>query len=117
MRRMAPDTRTRTRRLRRDSTDTENALWNLVRGRQLLGYKFRRQMPIGSYIADFVCLERKLIVELDGGQHQEQTDYDAERTRWLESQGFRVIRFWNNQVLEETDAVQDAILLALQEVA
>ncbi|MYC36701.1 MAG: endonuclease domain-containing protein [Chloroflexi bacterium] len=113
---MAPDVTTKARRLRKDSADAEIALWNLIRGRQLLGYKFRRQVPVGRYITDFACLERNLIVELDGGQHQEQTDYDAERTRWLESQGFRVIRFWNNQVLEETDAVQDAILLALQEV-
>ena len=102
--------------MRIDSTDAENTLWNLIRSRQLLGYKFRRQVPVGKYIADFACLERKLVIELDGGQHQEQTDYDNQRTRWLESQGFRVIRFWNNQVLEETDAVQDAILLALQEV-
>ena len=116
LRRIAPETRTKARRLRKDSTDAESILWTLVRSRQLLGYKFRRQVPVGKYIADFACLERGLIIELDGGQHQEQTVYDAKRTRRLESQGFRVMRFWNNQVLEETDAVQDAILLALQEV-
>ena len=91
-------------------------MWNLVRSRQLLEYKFRRQVPIGRYIADFACLERNLIVELDGGQHQEQSDYDEERTRWLKSQGFKVIRFWNNEIMEDTNAVQDAILLALQGV-
>ena len=91
-------------------------MWNLVRSRQLLEYKFRRQVPIGRYIADFACLERNLIVELDGGQHQDQSDYDEERTRWLKSQGFKVIRFWNNEIMEDTNAVQDAILLALQGV-
>ena len=117
MRRIAPEARTKARRLRKDSTDAESILWNLLRGRQLLGYKFRRQVSTGKYIADFACLEWKLIIELDGGQHQEQADYDAERTRWLESRGFKVIRFWNNEVLENDDAVQEAILLALQDVA
>ncbi len=115
MRRIAPDTRTRARRLRKDSTDAESTLWNLIRGRQLLGYKFRRQVPVGRYIADFACLERGLIIELDGGQHQVQTNYDDQRTRWLESQGFWVIRFWNNDVLGDTNAVQEAVLMALQE--
>ena len=70
-------------------------------------------MPIGPYIVDFVCLEDKLIIEVDGGQHTQNAEYDAERTTWLESQGFRVIRFWNNQVLEETEAVGEAILDAI----
>ena len=117
MRRIVPETRTRARRLRKDSTDTEGALWNLIRNRQLLGYKFRRQVPVVKYIADFVCLERRLIIELDGGQYQEQTDYDAGRTRCLESQGFMVIRFWNSEVLGNPEGVQQAILTALKEVA
>ena len=105
----------RARDLRKKSTDTENALWNLLRNRQLTGYKFRRQAPIGKYIVDFLCFERNLVVELDGGQHQEQADYDAERTRVLESGGYRVIRFWNNLVLEDTDAVLQMVLIALEE--
>ena len=80
----------------------------------MAGYKFRRQAPVGKYIIDFLCYRPRLAVELDGGQHQEQVDYDAERTRWLESRGFKVIRFWNNQVLEEPEGVEDAILIALQ---
>ena len=116
MRRIVLETRTRARRLRKDSTDAESALWNLIRNRQLLGYKFRRQVPVGKYIADFACLERMLVVELDGGQHQEQADYDAGRTLWLESQGFMVIRFWNSEVLGNPEGVQQAILTALKEV-
>ena len=103
------------RSLRKQSTDTENALWKLLRNRQLTSYKFRRQAPIGKYIVDFLCFERKLVVELDGGQHLEQTEYDTERTRELESRGYRVIRFWNNLVLEDSDAVLQAILIALEE--
>ena len=101
--------------LRKQSTDAEIVLWNILRNRQLTSYKFRRQAPIGKYIVDFLCFERKLVVELDGGQHQEQADYDAERTRALESRGYRVIRFWNNLALEDTDAVLQAILIALEE--
>ena len=103
------------RELRKQSTDAESALWNLLRNRQLTGYKFRRQAPVGRYIVDFLCFERKLVVELDGGQHQEQADYDAERSRILESRGFRVIRFWNSEVIEDTDALLGAILIELRE--
>ena len=70
---------------------------------------------MGKYIADFVCLERKLVVEVDGGQHQEQADYDSERTKILEASGYRVVRFWNSQVFEEMESVQESILLALNE--
>jgi very-short-patch-repair endonuclease len=90
-------------------------LWNLLRNRQLTGHKFRRQVPIGRYIVDFLCFERGIIVELDGGQHQGQAGYDYERTQFLESGGYRVLRFWNNQIFEEIDAVQEAILIALEE--
>ncbi len=101
------------RQLRRRSTDAERKLGSILRDRQLAGYKFRRQVPIGNYIVDFVCFEKKIVVELDGGQHQAQWEYDNDRTRWLQFAGFRVIRFWNNQVLSETDAVLQAILIAL----
>ena len=105
----------RARGLRRKSTDAETLLWNLLRNRQLNGHKFRRQVPIGAYIVDFLCFERMLIVELDGGQHQGLAGYDYERTKFLESRGFRVLRFWNNQIFEEMEGVQEAILIALDE--
>ena len=91
-------------------TDAEKALWQHLRFRQLDSYKFRRQCPIGSYIVDFVCFERKLIIELDGSQHAEKISYDSKRTQWLESEGFQVLRFWNNQVLNEIESVLSKIL-------
>ncbi|MBI2114345.1 MAG: endonuclease domain-containing protein [candidate division NC10 bacterium] len=99
----------RARALRSTPTEAERALWKHLRMRQIEGHKFRRQQPLGRYVVDFVCLEKKLIVELDGGQHPEQVARDTERTAWLERQGFRVLRFWNHQVLNETDAVREAI--------
>ncbi|MBC7710852.1 MAG: endonuclease domain-containing protein [Rhizobacter sp.] len=99
--------------LRHNQTDTERELWQLLRRRELAGYKFRRQVPLGRYVADFVCLSARIIVELDGGQHGEQTSYDSERTSWLKTENFRVLRFWNNQVFEERDSVLAAILSAL----
>ena len=95
----------RARQLRRDSTDAELALWRLVRGRRFSDYKFRRQVPLGLYIVDFVCLEQKLVVEIDGGQHSEAVGHDSARTEWLESQGFRVLRFWNNEALSNSDGI------------
>lgn len=80
-------------------------LWSTLKNRKLGGFKFRRQAPIGKYVVDFVCHEKSLIVEVDGGQHMENSNADAQRTGWLESQGFRVIRYWNDQVLKKTDAV------------
>ena len=80
-----------------------------------MGIKFRRQRPIGPYIVDFLCVERKLVIELDGGQHQERTEYDGRRTRWLRSQGYSVLRFWNDEVLEDMDAVFESILLVVEE--
>lgn len=100
----------RARTLRADPPDAERKLWSMVRGRQLGGAKFRRQVPIDRYFADFACVEARLIVELDGGQHADQADYDAERTATLESLGWCVIRFWNNDVLENIEGVCDAIL-------
>ena len=103
----------RERRLRRDQTEAERVLWQHVRDRRLLGWKFRRQHRVGPYFADFTCTEGHLIVELDGSQHLDAVEHDAARTRFLETRGFRVLRFWNDDVLRETDAVLDAIAAAL----
>jgi len=99
----------RQRTLRKNMTDAERALWQALRGRQVLGLKFRRQHPFGDYILDFVCLEHKLIIEVDGGQHSEQADYDERRTRELQKAGFRVLRFWNNEVLQNLEGVKEKI--------
>lgn len=99
--------------LRKNQTEAERALWKHLRMRQLDGYRFRRQQPLGQYIVDFACLEKRLVVELDGGQHTEQVGSDTARTVWLETQGFRVLRFWNNDVLSEIEAVKEAIKEAL----
>ena len=101
------------RELRKNPTEAERKLWKHLRLHQIGGYKFRRQQPLGQYILDFVCLEKRLIVELDGGQHSEQIVYDSERTEWLEAQGFRVLRFWNNEVLKEIEVVKEVIAEAL----
>ncbi|HET7370450.1 MAG TPA: endonuclease domain-containing protein [Gammaproteobacteria bacterium] len=97
------------RQLRLQQTDAESRLWRNLRSRNLEGYKFRRQEIIGSYIADFVCFDAKLIVELDGGQHMEQDAADRSRTAELENLGYKVIRFWNHEVLNETDTVLDKV--------
>ncbi len=102
------------RDLRRFSTEAEKRLWAHLRGRQLDGWKFRRQQRLGSYIADFACLEAGLVIEADGSQHAEQVAYDDERTRFLEGEGFRVLRFWNNEVLANTQGVVESIWAALQ---
>jgi len=96
--------------LRKRSTDTENILWRSLRAKRLQGLKFRRQEPIGKYIVDFVCHEKKIIIELDGGQHSEESGNDQERDEWLRSQGFRVLRFWNNDVLSQTEEILEIIL-------
>ncbi len=102
------------RELRKNLTEGEQALWKHLRMRRLAGYKFRRQQPIGPYIVDFVSFERRLIIEVDGGQHFQQVDYDAERTVYLEAQGYQVLRFWNRQVLEEIEAVNTVVLKVLE---
>ncbi|RYF18438.1 MAG: endonuclease domain-containing protein [Comamonadaceae bacterium] len=99
----------RAKALRKSSTDAENLLWYRLRNRQLLDLKFRRQRPVGKYIADFACLEIGLVVELDGGQHAEQTAYDAAREEEMKRLGFQTLRFWDNEVLKETDAVMEKI--------
>jgi len=109
----ADEAKTRTvraRQLRRESTDVEWRLWAIVRNRQLGGFKFRRQVPIDRYFADFACREAKLVVELDGSQHRDQVAYDTARTQTLEVCGWRVMRFDNLEVLTNPTGVGDAIL-------
>lgn len=101
------------RTLRRNMTDAERKLWYRLRSNQL-GVKFRRQHPFENFILDFVCLQVGLVVEVDGGQHVEQAEYDAQRTAALEKAGFRVLRFWNNQVMNELDSVVEVIRLDLE---
>ncbi|MVF24663.1 endonuclease domain-containing protein [Methylocaldum sp. BRCS4] len=101
------------RTLRKQQTNAEKLLWSWLRNRQLEGCKFRRQQPIGPYIADFLSLEPKLIIELDGGQHSEQQEQDNQRTRYLQALGYRVLRFWNHEVLGDLEAVLEAIRIAI----
>lgn len=103
------------RLLRAHTTDAEQRLWSRLRAKQLLGHKFRRQYPFRNYIADFTCVEARLIVEVDGGQHAEAVAQDDARDALFRAGGFRVLRFWNNQVLQETDAVLMTICQALEE--
>ena len=101
---------TRTARdLRKNSTDAERLLWKHLKTKQLDGLKFRRQEQIGRFIADFVCFEKRLIVEADGGQHAQEAEKDEERTTWLNAQGFTVLRFWNNEILLNIEGVIDVI--------
>ena len=107
----------RARGLRRNMTDAEQLLWRYLRSRQLCGWKFRRQHEVDRYIVDFVCADAKLIVELDGGQHAEQVELDAWRTQRLEALGYRVLRFWNDEVFKHTEAVLEVILEAVASAA
>jgi very-short-patch-repair endonuclease len=100
------------KQLRRNMTDAEQRLWYYLRAHRLQGFKFKRQQPIGIYIVDFVCLDARLIIEVDGGQHGESQS-DQVRDTWLRNQGFRIIRFWNNDVLQLTNTVLQAIVDAL----
>jgi very-short-patch-repair endonuclease len=103
----------RARELRKNLTDAERLLWSALRGRQLGGYKFHRQFPIGPFIADFACREHRVIVEADGGQHNENIS-DERRTEYLENHGWRVIRFWNNDILANIEGVAEMILRELR---
>jgi len=112
MREAKPQRTDRSRRLRRDATDAERRLWYRLRARQIAGAKFVRQDPIGPYVVDFACREQRLIVEVDGGQHA--TDpRDAVRDQWLSDRGYRVLRFWNNDVLGNMEGVLEMIAAAL----
>jgi len=97
------------RKLRNNATDTERLLWRHLRNSQLEGIKFRRQQPIEAYIVDFISFDKKIIIELDGGQHSENVDYDEQRDACLSANGFVVLRFWNNDVIENIEGVMDVI--------
>jgi very-short-patch-repair endonuclease len=97
------------RHLRRRQTDAEWKLWQILRAGRLRGWKFRRQQPIGRYIVDFVCFEKRLVIELDGGQHQDRAGEDRERDDWLAAKGFEVLRFWNNDVMQNLEGVVERI--------
>jgi len=107
--RMRATTKQHARTLRWEMTDAEKLLWRHLRMEQIGGYKFRRQHPLGNYIADFICLEAALVLEVDGGQHADSADNDAIRTQWLEAKGLHVMRFWNNEVLNNIEGVKLAI--------
>jgi very-short-patch-repair endonuclease len=98
------------RELRKNATDCERLLWQYLRAHRLQGFKFKRQQPLGVYIVDFVCFEARLIVEADGGHHAEQAEYDNRRDEWLRSQGFTVLRFWNNEIMGNIEGVLERIL-------
>ena len=102
----------RARNLRKNSTTQEQKLWELIRNRKLNGLKFVRQYPIGNYIVDFACRQKKIIIELDGGQHNEDANivYDTERTKYLENSGYKVIRFWNNEIDNNIEGVYERLL-------
>ncbi len=109
------DIRAYARDLRSRMTDAEALLWMLLRNRRIAGAKFRRQHPEGRFILDFYCEEKMLGIELDGGQHGEAVEYDQQRDSWLQTKGIRMLRFWNNQMLTETEAVMEVIYQAVVE--
>jgi len=102
------------RQLRRNQTEAEAKLWSRLRNHQIKDIGFRRQHAIGNYVVDFCAPRQKLIIELDGSQHLEQEEYDTERTAFLESKGYRILRFWNNKVMKDIDSVLRAIDLVLE---
>ena len=104
--------RSRAKSMRREPTDAEHRLWQILRAKRLSGFKFRRQVPIDSFIADFVCLQNRLIVEADGGQHGNEAD--ARRDAYLKAQGFRILRFWNNDIFNNEEGVLTTIVAALE---
>ncbi|WP_202967147.1 endonuclease domain-containing protein [Legionella worsleiensis] len=106
----------RAKALRQTMTDAENRMWYYLRNRRLSGYKFIRQHVIGNYIVDFVCREKKLIVEIDGSQHMDAVDYDLRRSQYLERRGYRVVRIWNHDVFKNIQGVMDSVLNELETV-
>jgi very-short-patch-repair endonuclease len=95
--------------LRKKSTDAERLLWRHLRAKRLAGFKFRRQQPIENFVVDFICFENRLVIEVDGGHHQLEKDKDTKRDNWLKEQDFRVLRFWNNEVLRNIEGVLEVI--------
>jgi very-short-patch-repair endonuclease len=108
-----PQTLANAKSLRTNQTEAEARLWYHLRAHRFMGLKFKRQKPVGRYIADFVCCERRLIIELDGGQHSEQVTYDQRRDAWLRSRGYTVLRFWNNDVMQQLEGVLEQIRCAV----
>jgi len=102
------------RELRKNMTYAETKLWKHLRRKNVKASRFRRQHPIGDYIVDFICVEKNLVIEVDGGQHSDSENYDAERTRFLNKKGYKVLRFWNNEVLNEIDVVLSIIYKVLE---
>jgi len=107
---MKPEMKRRARELRKDQTDVEKRMWAMLRDKRLARLRFGRQQPIGPYIVDFFCPERKLVVELDGGQHSERTKEDNARDRFLGKAGYKVLRFWNNEFIENEESVLGEII-------
>jgi very-short-patch-repair endonuclease len=107
----------RARALRRQMTDAERAVWRLIRARQIDAHRFRRQVPLGRYVVDFVCHDARLVVEVDGGQHDPASPGEIARTRFLEGEGYRVLRFWNTEVLQNPEGVWVTIAAALGEAS
>lgn len=99
----------RAKELRSHQTEAEQRLWYHLRAHRFMNLKFKRQKPLGPYIVDFICHDLGLIVDVDGGQHQEAAEYDRRRDAWLQEQGYRVLRFWNNEVMQQMDGVPEAI--------
>ena len=102
------------KRMRHAPTDAESALWRHLRAGRLADHKFKRQQPIGNFIVDFVCFTQKIIIEVDGGQHADMQTADKARTAWLEAQGFRVLRFWNDDVLQRMELVLEEVVRVLE---
>ena len=112
--RTTPEIFGRAKKLHRNMTPAEHKLWSVLRAHQVENVHFRNQHAVGNYIVDFCSPRKKLIIELDGGQHLEQEEYDKQRTEFLQSRGYQVLRFWNNDVLENINSVMEVILTALQ---
>jgi very-short-patch-repair endonuclease len=112
--RTSPKGYERARQLRKEMTPAEKKLWTYLRGNKINGVKFRRQHAVGSYILDFCAIQKKLILELDGSQHLDQEEYDEERTIFLNAQGYRVLRFWNSQVMDDIENVIKEITYTLE---
>jgi very-short-patch-repair endonuclease len=106
---MAPKLAHYAKRLRKNSTKAEALLWSRLRARQIQGIKFRRQQPVESYIVDFVCFEKRIVIELDGGQHAINKEKDNKRDRFLTENGFKVLRFWDNEVFDNLEGVLEVI--------
>jgi very-short-patch-repair endonuclease len=112
--RTGPAARDAARRLRKNMTEAEKRLWYRIRNRQLSEHQFRKQVSFGSYITDFCCLKEHLVIELDGGQHAEITEYELRRRAYLEANGYRVLRFWNNEVFDNIEGILETIVRALK---